>query len=105
MRNLIIVLTIVFVSLPLMAAGPRAEFDAHVGSVITKLNREAVNPDGIMRLASLIQSEYGTSTEELRWAVDHEFSWGEIVTFAYIQATNGHTFLELQEQNAASDYW
>jgi len=104
-RYILIVLTILLTVLPLNAANPRAEFDAHVGKAIAKLNREAVNTDGAMRLAALIQSEYRTSTEELRWGVDHEFSWGQIVAFAYIQATNGHTFAELSDENAVGDFW
>ena len=105
MRNICIVLVTLMMVVPSFGAPPRAEFDAHVGNVIAKLNREALNADGAMRLAGLIQSEYGTSIEDLRWALEHEFSWGQIVTFAYIQATNGRSFLELKEQLAASDYW
>src|SRR5262245_5022506 len=105
MRNIYIVLVTLMIALPSLAAPPRAEFDTHVGNVIAKLNREALNADGAMRLAGLIQSEYGTSIEELRWAVEHKIPWGQIVTFAYIQATNGRSFLELKEQQAASDYW
>src|SRR5262245_27530085 len=106
MRNIFIVVALILMmALPSLAATPRAAFDARVTDVIQKLNREALNADGVMRLAGLIQAEYGTSLEELRWAVDREFSWGEIVTFAYIQATNGRSFAELKEKQAASDYW
>src|SRR5262245_42617289 len=108
MRNILVVVVIVIVLMSaslVHAAAPRAAFDARVTSVISKLNRETVNSDGVMRLAGLIQAEYGTSIEELRWAIDHEFSWGQIVTFAYIQATNGRSFTELKDQQAESDYW
>jgi hypothetical protein len=90
---------------PLMAANPHAEFDAHVKGALARFNREAVNAEGAVRLAGLVQNEYGTSKEELRWAIDHEFSWGQIVAFAYIQATNGRTFAELSGDNAVSDFW
>ena len=104
-KHIYIVLTILMTVLPLEAASPRTEFDAHLSSVIAKLNREAVNSEGAQLLAALIQSEYGTSVEELRWAVDHEFPWGQIVAFAYIQATNGRTFAELSSENASGDFW
>src|SRR5262245_10373208 len=94
-KSIHVALAIFVMATPLMAANPRFEFDARVKSALAKLNREAVNAEGAMRLSGLIQNEYGTSKDELRWAIDHEFSWGQIVAFAYIQATNGRTFAEL----------
>src|SRR5262245_56950298 len=89
----------------LHAGSPRAEFDAHVGSSIAKLNREATTVEGALRLASLVQSEYGSPIQELRWAVEQKIPWGEIVALAYIQATNGRTFSELGGAAARSDFW
>src|SRR5207247_11060040 len=48
--------------------------------------------------------EYGTSVQKRRWAVDHQFPWGQIVAFAYIQASNGRTFAELSSENASGDF-
>jgi hypothetical protein len=105
MRKIFAILVVLTMALSLYAAAPRAAFDAGLANVIARMNREAAAADGMPRLATMIQAEYGTSIEELRWAVDHEFSWGEIVTFAYIQATNGRSFSDLKNQQAASDYW
>ena len=105
MRKTSAILVVLMMTFPIYAAVPRAAFDAGLSNVIAKMNREAAAADGMSRLAMMIQAEYGTSIEELRWAVDHEFSWGEIVTFAYIQATNGRSFSELKNQQVASDYW
>src|SRR5262245_39303086 len=88
-------IAIALVVTPLIAAGPRVEFDAQVNNAITKLNREAASSDGVVRLAGLIQSEYGTPVEELRWAFEQQFPWGQIVAFAYIRATNGRSFEEI----------
>ena len=104
-RTVCIALTIFVLAAPLWAGNPREEFDAHVRGAIAKLNREAVNAEGAIRLAGLIQSEYGTSTAELQWAINHEFPWGQMAAFAYIQATNGRSFVELSGENAAADLW
>jgi hypothetical protein len=86
-------------------ANPRAEFEAQVGTAVAKLNREAANPEGALRLASLLQLEYGTPIQELRWAVENQLPWGEIVAFAYIHATNGRSFSEIREADASRDFW
>ena len=90
---------------PLEAAGPRADFDSQVSNSIERLNREAADSGGAMRIAGLIQAEYATPVEDLQWAVDHQLPWGEIVAFAYIQATNGRSFPELGSANAQTDFW
>jgi hypothetical protein len=56
-------------------------------------------------VADLIQKEFGTSEEELKWAVDHQLKWGKITALAYIQATTGRTFDEMSRENATSDFW
>jgi hypothetical protein len=105
MRKILTALAIFTMASTLHAGTPRAAFDTGIANVMAKMNREAAAADGMSRLAVLIQAEYGTSIEELRWAVDREFSWGEIATFAYIQATNGRSFSELKDQQAAGNYW
>src|SRR4029079_9094090 len=57
------------------------------------------------QLAPLIQREYGTREEELRWAAEHSLSWGEITALAYIQATTGRTFAEMIGHDARQDFW
>jgi hypothetical protein len=106
MGNLIyVVVAMVGLALPLDAANSRTEFDAQVGATIAKLNREAVGTDEAMRLAELIQGEFGTPLDELQWAVENGYSWGEIAAFAYIRATNGRSFSELGGAKAGADLW
>jgi len=57
------------------------------------------------QLASLIQREYGTREEELRWAAEQSLSWGEITALAYIQATTGRSFAEMIGHDARQDFW
>jgi hypothetical protein len=110
MGNLIyIVVAMVVLALPLEASNSRVEFDAQVGTTIAKLNREAVSIEGAMRLAELIQGEFGTPVNELQWAMENGYSWGEITAFAYIRATNGRTLSELGSElgsaQARADLW
>src|SRR4051812_30583184 len=102
---LYIVLAMVFTS-PVYAAISRAEFDAQVRTAIGKLNREAaVDSEGALRLAGLLQTEYGTSIEDMKWAVGKSLSWGEISAFAYIRATTGRSFELIGSVDAQRDLW
>jgi hypothetical protein len=70
------------------------------------LNREAsVQGEGSILLADLIQKEFGTREEELRWASKQSLNWGEIAALAYIQATTGKSFAEMTQENAARNFW
>ncbi len=74
--------------------------------VINSLDREALsNPDSPMLVAYMIQNEYGTREEELKWAMDRKIKWGEITALAYIQATTGKSFAEMIKDNAPHDFW
>jgi hypothetical protein len=92
----LLLLTLVF-RIPLFA-GNNPELGASFANAIAKLDREP-------QLAGLIQREYGTREEELRWAAVHSLTWGEITALAYIQATTGKSFAEMTEQNARQDFW
>jgi hypothetical protein len=84
----------------------RMEFDEQLASAIAKLNREAASDgESLSRLAELIQREYGTTEEELKWASGESLNWGEIAVFAYIQATTGRSFEEITQENARGDFW
>ena len=93
------------VALPARAAVSRAEFDAQMQSTMTRLNAEAVGVDGIALLGQLVQNEYGTPAEEMQWAVDHDLSWGAIAAFAYVRATTGQSFSELEKYAIERDFW
>jgi hypothetical protein len=96
---------IVSVSVSLSADDEKANFDAQVNSIVVHLNREAqVDVEGYMRIAELIQRQYGTSADQIKWAVDHSVSWGETVVFAYIQSTTGRPFERMSREDARHDF-
>jgi hypothetical protein len=53
----------------------------------------------------MIQREYATPVEELRWAREHDLSWGAIAAFAYVRATTGLSFAELEKDALTSNLW
>jgi hypothetical protein len=89
------------------ASDPRKEFDAQLGQVIAKLNREVeVDVEARMLLAELIQRNYGTREAELKWASESSISWGEVAALAYIQATTGRSFAAMTTaEDARRDFW
>ena len=105
-RYLIYIVLVVAFSSSLFAASGRADFDAQVSNAIAKLSHEAaVDNESAVRLAGLLQSEYGTSIEDMKWAVEKSLSWGEISAFAYIGATTGRRFEEIGSAQAQRDLW
>ena len=75
-------------------------------TAITGLDHEAsVDHESPMLVASLIQKEYGTRQDELKWALEQKLNWGQITALAYIQATTGKTFAEMSRENAPKDFW
>lgn len=104
--GLLIVIVSVWISPTALAAGSRTEFDAQMNRVLTRINREAkADVSGSVHLADLIQREYGTREDELKWAVTQSMNWGEIVTLAYIQATTGRRFAAINDEDARRDFW
>src|SRR5688572_10233460 len=110
-RYLIYIVLAMVMASPMYAVSGRAEFDAaefdsKVQLTLAKLNREAaVDTESAMRLAGLLQSEYGTSIEEMKWAVENSLSWGEISAFAYIGTTTGRSFQAISSAHAQRDLW
>ena len=94
-------------SAPLMAAGGRSpELNVVLSNVLSRLDREAqLDPDGAVLLFDLLVKEFGTRVEELEWGLDHELSGGEIAALAYIQATTGKSFAEMNQNNARRNFW
>jgi hypothetical protein len=91
---------------PLCAAERvRVVLSEALASTITGLDREAsVSEDVPMLLAHLITKEFGTTEDELKMGIAQKLSWGEIVAFAYIQATTGKTFAEMRQEDARRDF-
>jgi hypothetical protein len=92
---------------PLFASGTTtAELNAALTNAITRLDREAsMNAEGPMLLASLIEKEYGTREEELKWGMAQKLNWGEIAAMAYIQVTTGKSFAQMNQEDARSNFW
>jgi len=100
-------LAMICCSVAVSASDSRAEFDAQLSQVIAKLNRQAkVDVDGPMLLTELIQRQYGTREDELKWAINHSINWGDVAALAYIQASTGRTFEKMTaEEDARRDFW
>ena len=95
-----------FVSTPLIAAGSASGSKVALTNVIVKLDREAsLDADAATVLADLLEKEYGTSRDELAWGVAHKLNWGEIAALAYIQATTGRSFAEMNQEDARHNFW
>jgi hypothetical protein len=102
-----LLLIILCAAVSLSAADPRKDFDAKLNHVVAKLNREAaIDAEGPMFLAEMVRREYGTREEEIKWAINHSVSWGEIAALAYIQATTGRSFEAMTvTEDARRDFW
>jgi hypothetical protein len=92
---------------PLLAAGSGSpELNVVLSNAISKLDREAsVDMEGPMLLVDLLIKEFGTRDEELKWGMDQRMSWGEIAALAYIQATTGKSFAEMNQEDARRNFW
>jgi len=92
---------------PLFASGSASpELSTTLTNVIAKLDREASGDAELPKLlADLIAKEFGTRQDELKWGMDQKVNWGEITALAYIQATTGKSFLELNQEDARRNFW
>jgi len=91
---------------PLFAGNGKPELSVMLSNAITRLDREAsADMEGPMLLTGLLEKEFGTREDELKWSVDQKMSWGEIATLAYIQATTGKSFNEINNEDARSNFW
>ena len=92
---------------PLLAAGEGSpELNLAVSNAIAKLDRVALaDSEGPALLVDLLRNEFGTSVEELKWGLEQKISWGEMVALAYIQATTGKSFTEMNREDARGNFW
>jgi len=92
---------------PVLAAGSGGpELSVVLSNSILKLDREAsLDPEVPVLLADMIQKEFGTREDELKWGMDQKMTWGEIAALAYIQATTGKSFAEMNQEDARRDFW
>lgn len=100
-------LSVLICSVPVLAAGGRTpEPEVALTAAVASLDRDAsIDTETPMIVAYQVQKEYGTREEELKWALGRKLSWGEITALAYIQATTGKTFAEMDQENAQRDFW
>ena len=100
----VVTLALIF---PLFAAGSGSPgLNAAFTNAIAKLDREAsIDAEGRMLLADLIEKQYGTREEELKWGIAQKLSWGEITALAYIQATTGKSFSQMTQEDARRNFW
>src|SRR5262245_2354274 len=83
----------------LFAGNRKPELNVVLSNAITRLDREAsADMEGPMLLAGLLEKEFGTREDELKWSVDQKMNWGEIATLAYIQATTGKSFAQINKE-------
>jgi len=92
--------------MPLWAGGGNPQSDASLKDAIAVLDKSSTQDmEHSLLLADLVQKEFGTRDEELRWAAKQSLGWGEITTLAYIQATIGKSFAEMTREHAQDDFW
>ena len=105
--SLSVLLSVLIFGVPLFAANRKsAEPSAAMTNAVAGLDREgSTDAESPLLLAYLVQKEYGTREEELKWALDQKLTWGEITALAYIQATTGKSFAEMSRENAMRDFW
>src|SRR5262249_7424240 len=60
--------------------------------------------DDPVLLADMLEKEFGTRPEELKFGLDQKMSWGEIAALAYIQATTGKSFAVMQKEEARRNF-
>jgi hypothetical protein len=98
--------TMIFVAPLFAAGGGDPELNLALSNAISKLDREAaMDAEGPMLLADMLQKEFGTSGEELKWGMEQKMSWGDIAALAYIQATTGKSFAEMNREDARRNIW
>ena len=82
------------------------EPNAVVNNAILKLDREvSKDTDSAELLADLIEKEFGTQEEELKWGLEQKLGWGGMTALALIQASTGKSFAEMVQEGARRDFW
>jgi hypothetical protein len=77
-----------------------------LNSAILKLDRAvSVDTEGSAWLADLVEKEFGTNRDELKWGLEQKLGWGDITALAYIQATTGKSFGEMVQEDARRNFW
>src|SRR5262245_12829905 len=81
---------------PIVEAAGNPELTAVLSNSLSKLDREAsMDSEGFILLTDLLVKEFATRADELTWSMDQKMSGGEIAACAYIQATTGKSFTQM----------
>jgi hypothetical protein len=98
--------TLVFGVTSFAAGSATPELNAVLTNAISQLDREASTAsEGPLLLVDLIEKEFGTREEELQWGMAQKLSWGEMTALAYIQATTGKSFAEMNQEDARRNFY
>jgi hypothetical protein len=90
----------------LFAGAGKPDLPVVLSNALSRLDHEAVaDAEGPMLVADLLEKEFGTREDELKWGVDQNMSWGEIAALAYIQATTGKSFVQMNQEDARRNFW
>jgi hypothetical protein len=82
------------------------ELPVVLSNTLAKLDREAaMDSDGLILLGDLLQKDFGTRADEINWGIAQKMSGGEIAALAYIQATTGKSFAQMNQEEARRNFW
>lgn len=88
------------------ASGRGPEPNVVLSNALAKLDRTAsVDTEGALLVADLLQKEFGTAAQELEWGLKQRMTWGELAAMAYIQATTGKSFAQMDQEDARRNFW
>ena len=77
-----------------------------LSNTLMKLNREAsMDSEGLILLADMLQKEFGARPDEISWGIRQKMTGGEIAALAYIQATTGKSFAQMDQEDARRNFW
>ena len=94
-------------SVPVFSSGRSTpEPNVVANNAISKLDREvSTDKEGAALLADLIEKEFDTQEDELKWGMEQKLGWGDITALALIQASTGKSFAEMVQDGARRDFW
>ena len=101
-----LLITAVAFGVPVLEAAGRTDLPVVLSSALAKLDREAaMDSEGLMLLTDLLQKEFGTRADELMWAIAQKMTGGELAALAYVQATTGKSFVQMEQEDARRNFW
>jgi len=94
-------------SAPVFSSGrSKPEPNVVINNAVSKLDREVSNDteaSGV--LADLVEKEFGTHADELKWGLEQKLGWGDLTALALIQASTGKSFAQMVGEDAKQNFW